>query len=786
MGEVDLDLVYLRTIFEDSLLKSDLSVVNDQLTLVLNTIGQKLYDTPNDQMTPENIETLKYLIMICNLLYNRTDMDKLPMDDGFYDLLLEKYKIFDPNFQVGSVVVDFQDRYTKEFMLKKTISPITFIKDDRDQSETNLFMRKQIMRENQPIMSQEDLYRSPIFFDQGAISKRTHTIAHEHPSLVGTLDKCKFVLIRDAIEAGCESDPNVKILERDFFAKHLFMGVLPPDKPIRMILELKYDGVSVEADCTNVVESARTRGDTGVGVAADITPILKDYPFLHARCRCGEKPIGVKFEAIMTKTDLKRFCEAKQYNYANCRTAIVGLFGSSDSYKYRDYITLIPLAVDRNDLPQIPDRFVEIEFLNEVYRSNGEPLRYTYIEGNITECLFYIKKFVEEAKAARPYLNFMYDGVVVSYLDEDLRERLGRENFINKYSMAIKFDPLSKMTIFRGYTYEVGQNGNITPMLHYDPVEFIGTIHTKSTGSSLKRFQDLDLHYGDMIEVTYVNDVMPYATKPDCEHNRKNKNPLIQPPTECPICGTSLTVSTSGKTLICPNKDCHGRKLARASNMLAKMNLKGFADSSIVALDAYTFKELINLDHDFLMERLGVADGTTYFNMMKQFKEDPVYDYVIMGAIGFTGVAAKKWKNILSVYTVSDLLNIYTEQTEEGLQSLLRAIPGVGPLTAEVVADEFPLFWDDVVYINSMPNVMVSKGSVLGKQIRFSGCRNKQLEEQLRKEGYDADSDASVTKKTDILLVPYAGFTSSKTKKIGEGKIVPIQDFIDDPSKFLQ
>ena len=83
--------------------------------------------------------------------------------------------------------------------------------------------------------------------------------------------------------------------------------------------------------------------------------------------------------------------------------------------------------------------------------------------------------------------------------------------------MAVKFDPWEKQTIFRGYTYEVGQHGNITPMIHYDPVEFMGTIHTKSTGSSLNRFNNLGLKYGDIINVTYVNDVMPYVSTIDCE-----------------------------------------------------------------------------------------------------------------------------------------------------------------------------------------------------------------------------------------------------------------------------
>lgn len=773
----------LQIIFEEHLLKNDLSILNDHLSQMMNEIGIQLYETQD--LNQIQVNQLKYLIMICNLLYNRTDMDKLPIDDGFYDLLLEKYKNYDADFQVGAAVLQFQDRIAKEFVLKRTTSPIIIHKEPKDQSETAQYMRSHIMQYDQSLR-QEDMYRSPIHFEQKMITKRTHNTAHEHPSLIGTLDKCKFVLMKDAIEAGCENDPNVKVLERDFFAKHLFMGLYKKDQLIRMVLELKYDGISVEADCTNVVESARTRGDTGVGVAADITPILAGYPFKRARCRIGELPIGVKFEAIMTKTDLARFCREKGYNYANCRTAIVGLTGSSDAYKYRDYITLIPLALDRNDLPQIPNRGVEINFLNDVFQTNGEPLRYCFIEGTIMECLFYIKKFVEEAKGARPYLNFMYDGVVVSYLDEDIREALGRENFINKYSMAIKFDPLAKLTIFRGYTYEVGQHGNITPMLHYDPVEFIGTIHTKSTGSSLYRFQELKLRYGDMIEVTYVNDVMPYVTKPDCEHNRNNKNPLIEPPVVCPCCGSNLSVSASGKSLICPNRECGGRIIGRASNMLMKLNLKGFAEASIHAMGVYTFKELMELPDDIVIEKLGKGDGMNWIRSVDQFKKNPIYDYQVLGALGFTGIAAKKWKSILFLFTISDLLNTYTKCGAEEFESIIRNVAKAGPVTAETVADEFEFFWEDIVYINQMPNILVSKGSIQGKSIRFTGCRNKQLVEQLRKEGYDADPDGSVTKSTDILLVPYDGFTSSKTKKMGTGKIVPIQDFMEDPGKYLQ
>jgi hypothetical protein len=96
-------------------------------------------------------------------------------------------------------------------------------------------------------------------------------------------------------------------------------------------------------------------------------------------------------------------------------------------------------------------------------------------------------------------------------------------------------------------------------------------------------------------------------------------------------------------------------------------------------------------------------------------------------------------------------------------------------------------FIDDIRYIiDNMPNVKDSMYPVTGKQIRFTGCRNLQLEKQLCNEGHDANSNASVTKQTDILLVPYEGYTSTKTKRMPDaGIIVSIQDFMNNPQYYL-
>lgn len=772
--------------FLDSLLKGDGSVINITNIGKLNDEAMKLYNIPI--LNEEQIEDLKSIIMSCNIIYNRTDLDMMAIEDGFYDLLLEKYKTYDSNFQVGSAVVDLKNIIEQNSETSnKVIQPFTFLpKVERNELRQDIF--NEIMRYGKPILNNKDFYQSPLIFDRGNITKRSHNTEHNHPDLVGTLDKCKFVLDKDAINAGVYNDPNVKILERDFFQDHIDKGIIKTNQEIEIVCELKYDGVSVEADCGLELISARSRGDTGIGAAADMTPILEGYPFKHAGPMIGENPIGVKFEAIMTKSDLELFNKAKDKNYANCRTAIVGLMGSSDSYKYRDYITLIPLAVDRDQVYWIENRIEEIKFVNRIFRSKGEPLRYCYFKGTVSEILYYIKCFLDEANIARDYLNFMYDGIVVSYLDENIRAKLGRENYINKYSMAVKFDPAEKKTIVRGITYEVGQHGTVTPMIHYDPVEFIGTIHTKSTGSSLKRFNELDLSYGDYISVKYVNDVMPYVSKLECEHNKNNdpRNKFIFVK-NCPICNTELVTSSSGDTAICPNRECPGRTLKRMVNMFAKLNIKGFAEASFKLISNIThFYQLFQYDANYYIDKLGEADGRNMSLVLKEIYNNKLKDYVFMGALGFTSIAKKKWQSILSDITLKEIYDLYTNA--ESIQSFYDILPIQDGITKETIVNEIGFFIPDIEFALSSGIIIDSKGSNKTKmQIRFTGIRNQQLMELLNSNGYDAD-DGAVTKKTDILLIPYSGFNSTKVTKAQQNsntKIVPIQDFLENMNLYI-
>lgn len=776
----------------DSLMSGNPSVITLDNNERLNNIALDLYSR-NASLNENELEILKKIIFICNIIYNRTDMSIPVVSDGFYDLLNEVYKRYDPNFQVGSYVIDFKEHFVNDanhkILSKRT--PIHMINNDvvhKDELHEELFMQ---ISKFYPMNSKDFIPNLPIE-EQGDISKRTHNTKHGHPSLVGTLDKAKFVLNADAIKAGVFDDPNVKVLERDFFHDHISKGIIQPNDELEIVCELKYDGISIEADCTDRVLAARSRGDTGIGQASDMTPILKDYLFKQAVGVIEEdKPIGIKFEAIMTTSNLSTFNRLRGQEYKNGRTAIVGLFGSSDGYLCRDLITLVPLAVDRDDCPYIKNRIEEIEFLNRLYATQGNKLRYAYFKGKLPEILYYIKAFLDEANIARNYLDFMYDGIVVSYLNEDIRAKLGRENYVNKYSMAVKFDPQTKETVFRGYTFTVGQNGQITPMIHYDPVEFIGTIHTKSSGHSYERFNDLQLKYGDFISVTYVNDVMPYVNKLECDHNRSNSAPLFPFPNTCPICGTPLVISDSGKSAMCPNMECPARSVSRMVNMFSKLNIKGFAEATFQTIpDIDHFYKLFNYNEDFYRSTLGEVDGSNMSKVLTTLSTTPTPDYVLIGALGFTDIAKKKWESILRSITLQDLYNLYQtygKNKEIFKQVLYQNIESLGDKTGETIVNEFEYFENDIKKILSLP-IINSYGTNSKKvEIRFTGCRNLQLSELLSNLGYDADQTSGATKNTDILLIPYTGFSSAKVNKVSDKcRVIPIEDFINNMDNILK
>ena len=757
---------------------------------LINNEAIKLLELPDDQFGINELEELADIIMIGNITYNNTSRSILPIEDGVYDMLVSKLQRIDyDRFTPGAIPIQFTDD-TSDVVKQDLIYPIRIMSDkDRAYEENMLF--PEIMNMRVPINRDSLLIRPFTIHNTDYISKRVRNVSHNYPHLVGTLIKDKFVLDKDAIDEGAFEDPNTTIFERDYIAPLIMKGLIHPNEIYTIIITIKYDGVSVEADVTDQIIGARTRGDTDNDEASDITPILAGYRFPNAPKL--EVPIGMKFEAIITYDDLARLNEAKGTNYINGRTAIIGLMGSSDAWKYRDYITLVPLQADLTNIGgSFEERAEEIVFLNQYYATK-EYLRYTIITGDYRSLMFQIHKFVEEATFARGWIPFMYDGIVVEFANRRIVELLGRKNSINQYARAIKFNPLKKQTVFRKFVYTVGQDGSITPMIYYDPIEFLGAIHYKSTGSSYARFCELDLRVGDIINVTYVNDVMPYVSKADVAANTQNHmRPISEVekfPTHCPSCGSELVLSKSGKSMSCLNLKCRDRSVQRMANMMAKLGIKDFSESSIITLNVTHLVDLMQMNKEQLLV-LGPTNAFKLRFALDNLIQVPLPDYRIIGALGFTGIAAKTWKLIFGKYSLVSILDTYKSNMDL-LRDQIANIKGIGPITADTIITEMEFFLEDIQYIiihRMYKETPIGNNSVQ-YQIRCTGFRDRKLEQVLNLHPFiDCDGDAGVTKNTAVLLVPHKGYNQgskcTKATKYGV-PIVDVKEFLESPGIYI-
>ena len=749
----------------------------------MNEEAMRLLDT--DPLTKEQVNTLNNLIQISNILYNNTDRSILPLEDGVYDLLVEKLKQY-MNYEISSPPIVFKnlnggDTSSSSYVDGELDDPLYPAVDPNFISNSLFINKEELLMEpkfDHNLYSQFRVVPTDI-----TLSKMNKSIPHKYPNLVGTLDKCKFVLNSEAAEKGVLNDPTVKTFERDFLGKHAVEGLFNPNGPIDLICELKNDGVSVEADVTDHIISARTRGDTDADVAGDLTPLLGGIKFPYAPHIPDEESFGMKFEAIITKQNLYTLCELRKIKYANCRVAIIGLLGSSDAYAYRNFITLVPLQTSLDI-----DRLTELEFMNKYYNM-GVYNRYAVIHGqNYNDALFQVYRFVKEAEAIRDMIPYMYDGVVVSYLDKDIRERLGRKGAVNQYQIAIKFNALKRQTVLTGCSFTVGQNGVVTPMAHYLPVEFFGSIHEKSSLHSYARFKQLGLKQNDIIEIEYTNDVMPYATKVDCEQNRRNTNPEIEFPSKCPSCGSRLFFTTRSAT--CMNMMCPDRQVSRMENMLRKLNIKDFSEQRVRLLGVYTLAELIEMtveNKETIYAVLGDANGQKLIDRIHDMFFNPIEDYKLFGALGFSNVSTETWRKILMKIPYQHILH----QNQYAVVDRLNRIKGIGATIAKTIVIEREYFTRDVDTVAAVGEIISTyigmREYIYTFQIRFTGCRDTELERVF--DGYnkiDISGTAGVTKGTDILLVPYIGYTSTKMNKIGDKcKIVAIDEFKQNPFGYI-
>ena len=95
-----------------ALLNGDASCLTQDAIANINYMTLQLLN--KEPLTTVECEVVDDILHISNIIYNNTDRSILVLEDGVYDLLLEKYKRYNPNFQVGAEPVHFNNFNTGE------------------------------------------------------------------------------------------------------------------------------------------------------------------------------------------------------------------------------------------------------------------------------------------------------------------------------------------------------------------------------------------------------------------------------------------------------------------------------------------------------------------------------------------------------------------------------------------------------------------------------------------------------------------------------------------------
>ena len=409
---------------------NSLKWLDQEAIIVMNDVATQLL---NKETWDDNDINIGYkVLLISNIIYNNTEINP-PIEDGIYDLLVVKYnKLVETGAPVGAPPIEFE-RITNENYTPDSKDDTSSPKRILFRTPKDNFIYDNYLSHNHSLSM---WYGDGEDFQKASVLNKEIKMDTEHmfPELVGTLDKCKFVLNADAYanHLDLEKDPTITTFEKDFMNKCWANGIIFDE----LIAELKYDGVSVElmVDSDTII-GASSRGDTKNDVTRDLTPIFGGLKFPNAVGKVQPGTVfGLKTECIITKDNLALLSRETGKTYKNPRVAVIGILGSLNARELVRYLTLVPI---RTSGLNIPSRETEIEFLNKFY-TFGIDLHYMVLNGNYETLLYQVREFVRDSESVRPIMNFMYDGVVVSITDPKLKEKLGRKNSVDKYYYHMK------------------------------------------------------------------------------------------------------------------------------------------------------------------------------------------------------------------------------------------------------------------------------------------------------------------------------------------------------------
>ena len=441
------------------------------------------------------------------------------------------------------------------------------------------------------------------------------------------------------------------------------------------VCELKIDGVAVSLTYSNgFLEAGVTRGDGNQG--EDITSNIKTISSVPLMIR-DKRDLEVRGEVYLKRKNFNALNQQRAINneplFKNPRNSAAGSIRLLDSTETRRRkLDAFIYNIAEGSLQETHTG--NLDYLRQMdFPVNVETKQADTIEEAVEYCRYW-----EEHKHGLPY---DIDGIVLKVNALKHHRQLGFTSSSPRWATAVKFSAEQAVSVLRKVEIGVGRTGNLTPVAILEPVELNGTTVSRATLHNYDQIDRLNLHLGDNVTLEKGGEIIPkiVSVDPTLRYETAQK---IEPPLNCPSCGSTVEHKAGDVEWCCPNKNCNAQQMEQILHFVSRraMDIDTIGPALIEQLMEKSLLEnaadLYLLSHKDLsgLDRMGEKSADNVVASIEKSKQCTLSQFV--HALGITNVG-EKTAGILAQHfgTLEKLMSAEVsdlEMTEE-----------VGPITAE-------------------------------------------------------------------------------------------------------
>lgn len=589
----------------------------------------------------------------------------------------------------------------------------------------------------------------------------------KYPLLHNNMDKAYIIEEGEAIPEGVKEKDSIE----GFLIRTYKKLGLSSESNLELELSPKIDGVSINGTIAeDMLINPQTRGDETQSISVmGLNGIEVAHKF------SADEQFGIQYEGFVTEEDR---IKASKYlklasPYVSCRHAAAGIMHRLSTVEddgLLKFISLYPINAEGLDGTYLE----RMDYIQNFGIVPKDMLKRKVVSGNMEELIGEITSYYSNAKSKRDKLSFAIDGIVITIVDDDYRDAIGRDGRTNKYQIALKFNPTTASAVVDYIELDSGKKGYRTIQAYFkNPVNLDGVVYDHVPIPSVQIFNKMGLKHKNHVTVHRVGDVIPSISV-----DSNGTGPDIALPMYCPDCKATLEIRN--QKLYCRNPSCPGNLAGRFTSFINAMGLDGygdsFADMLADTLNCKNLADVINLTPDSFINA-GVSSNTTAkFPKLLHEGISSKRDYEILGAMGIPGVGPQKAKIILKNLDIMDP-DICKDAGWREIEAACNAAVGENQADA---ASNFMMsqqFVDEVVAIHPY---LVNKTESFDKMIRV-GHTGGSLSDELMKFCREHNMEVVEGKSFDILITSSMGRSSTKMD-VAKKKNLPIyleDDFME-------